>query len=123
MKQTNFQVLFDYKDYVYIYILIKAPSQYLKFSIFVYIHTKKQTYVSQFFDVSDLFFLILYLKKKLVRTYYCDMFLHFQRWKRRYFKLKGRKLYYAKDTKVIKTDEFEKFFGYHVWLVFRTIHC
>lgn len=32
------------------------------------------------------------------------MFLHFQRWKRRYFKLKGRKLYYAKDTKVIKTD-------------------
>lgn len=48
------------------------------------------------------------------------MFLHFQRWKRRYFKLKGRKLYYAKDTKVIKTDEFEKawkLFGYHVWLV------
>lgn len=53
------------------------------------------------------------------------MFLHFQRWKRRYFKLKGRKLYYAKDTKVIKTDEFEKawkLFGYHVWLVFCTIH-
>ena len=24
----------------------------------------------------------------------------FQRWKRRYFKLKGNKLYYAKDTKV-----------------------
>lgn len=51
------------------------------------------------------------------------MFLHFQRWKRRYFKLKGRKLYYAKDTKVIKTDEFEKawkLFGYHVWLVFCT---
>jgi hypothetical protein len=24
----------------------------------------------------------------------------FQRWRRRYFKLKGRKLYYAKDTKV-----------------------
>jgi len=24
----------------------------------------------------------------------------FQRWKRRFFKLKGRKLYYAKDTKV-----------------------
>uniref|UniRef100_A0A6P7G614 Diacylglycerol kinase eta-like n=1 Tax=Diabrotica virgifera virgifera TaxID=50390 RepID=A0A6P7G614_DIAVI len=23
----------------------------------------------------------------------------FQRWRRRYFKLKGRKLYYAKDTK------------------------
>lgn len=81
--------------------------------------------MSQFFDVLDLFFLILYLKKKIVRSYYCDMFLHFQRWKRRYFKLKGRKLYYAKDTKVIKTDEFEKawkLFGYHVWLVFCTIH-
>lgn len=53
------------------------------------------------------------------------MFLHFQRWKRRYFKLKGRKLYYAKDTKVIKVDEWEKPwkpFGYHVWLVFCTIH-
>ncbi|XP_049947196.1 diacylglycerol kinase eta-like [Schistocerca serialis cubense] len=24
----------------------------------------------------------------------------FQRWRRRYFKLKGRKLYYAKDTKI-----------------------
>lgn len=103
MKQTNFQVLFDYKDYVYIYILIKAPSQYLKFLIFVYIHTYKKT------NISVTIFRCV-LEKKLVtgRSYYCDMFLHFQRWKRRYFKLKGRKLYYAKDTKVIKTDEFEK---------------
>jgi diacylglycerol kinase (ATP) len=29
----------------------------------------------------------------------------FQRWRRRYFKLKGRKLYYAKDTKVRKVPE------------------
>lgn len=35
MKQTNFQVLFDDKDFVYMYILIKAQSQYLKFLIFV----------------------------------------------------------------------------------------
>ncbi|KAK4010668.1 hypothetical protein OUZ56_019800 [Daphnia magna] len=27
----------------------------------------------------------------------------FQRWRRRYFKLKGRTLYYAKDTKVVMT--------------------
>jgi diacylglycerol kinase (ATP) len=29
----------------------------------------------------------------------------FQRWRRRYFKLKGRKLYYAKDTKVRRVPE------------------
>jgi hypothetical protein len=29
----------------------------------------------------------------------------FQRWRRRYFKLKGRKLYYAKDTKVRSVPE------------------
>ncbi|XP_056006345.1 diacylglycerol kinase delta-like isoform X3 [Ostrea edulis] len=32
---------------------------------------------------------------------------NFQRWKRRYFKLKGRKLYYAKDTKSVIFDEIE----------------
>ncbi|XP_063428403.1 diacylglycerol kinase delta-like isoform X2 [Mytilus trossulus] len=32
---------------------------------------------------------------------------NFQRWKRRYFKLKGRKLYYAKDTKSGIFDEIE----------------
>ncbi|XP_062576598.1 diacylglycerol kinase delta-like [Saccostrea cucullata] len=32
---------------------------------------------------------------------------NFQRWKRRYFKLKGRKLYYAKDTKSAIFDEIE----------------
>ncbi|XP_063914006.1 diacylglycerol kinase eta isoform X5 [Zophobas morio] len=31
----------------------------------------------------------------------------FQRWRRRYFKLKGRKLYYAKDTKAVIFDEIE----------------
>ncbi|CAL4066650.1 unnamed protein product, partial [Meganyctiphanes norvegica] len=31
----------------------------------------------------------------------------FQRWRRRYFKLKGRKLYYAKDTKSVIFDEIE----------------
>ncbi|XP_043215694.1 diacylglycerol kinase eta-like isoform X2 [Amphibalanus amphitrite] len=31
----------------------------------------------------------------------------FQRWKRRYFKLKGNKLYYAKDTKYVVFDEIE----------------
>ncbi|XP_069104999.1 diacylglycerol kinase delta-like isoform X3 [Argopecten irradians] len=32
---------------------------------------------------------------------------NFQRWKRRYFKLKGRRLYYAKDTKSVIYDEIE----------------
>ncbi|CAH0557041.1 unnamed protein product [Brassicogethes aeneus] len=31
----------------------------------------------------------------------------FQRWRRRYFKLKGRRLYYAKDTKAVIFDEIE----------------
>ncbi|ELT92758.1 hypothetical protein CAPTEDRAFT_214359 [Capitella teleta] len=31
----------------------------------------------------------------------------FQRWRRRYFKLKGRKLYYAKDTKSVIFDEIQ----------------
>jgi hypothetical protein len=37
----------------------------------------------------------------------------FQRWRRRYFKLKGRKLYYAKDTKVRRTvwDAYVNLYG------------
>ncbi|XP_060578778.1 diacylglycerol kinase delta-like isoform X3 [Ruditapes philippinarum] len=50
---------------------------------------------------------------KDIRTSTCTKqgFLHkqsnFQRWKRRFFKLKGRKLYYAKDTKSSIFDEIE----------------
>ncbi|KAL4219804.1 hypothetical protein ACF0H5_020216 [Mactra antiquata] len=50
---------------------------------------------------------------KDIRTSACTKqgFLHkqsnFQRWKRRFFKLKGRKLYYAKDTKSSIFDEIE----------------
>ncbi|KAL5005462.1 hypothetical protein ScPMuIL_018918 [Solemya velum] len=33
--------------------------------------------------------------------------MNFQRWKKRYFKLKGRRLYYAKDTKSVVYDEIE----------------
>ncbi|MED6265406.1 hypothetical protein CHARACLAT_025137 [Characodon lateralis] len=29
----------------------------------------------------------------------------FQRWKKRYFKLRGRTLYYAKDAKSLKTSD------------------
>lgn len=66
MKQTNFQVLFDYKDYVYIYILVKAPSQYLKFLIFVYIHTYKKTNISvTIFRCVRSFFLDSVFKKKI----------------------------------------------------------
>lgn len=67
MKQTNFQVLFDYKDFVYMYILIKAQSQYIfkVFNICLNIHTYKKTNISvTIFRCVRSFFLDSVFKKK-----------------------------------------------------------
>lgn len=52
-------------------------------------------------NIKELGFFFAYPQKSVKEGLLLKQTSSFQRWKRRYFKLRGRTLYYAKDSKVM----------------------